>query len=483
MSKPVISVERLSKAYRIGLKEEIPDTLVGAVTGILKAPFRNWRRLARLNTFEKPAVSGQRSAVGGNGHAGLAEYRGSRMEDGGGGGAEHRTSNIERPTSNGNGHAPALDSRPSTLDSDTIWALQDVSFEVQEGEVVGIIGRNGAGKSTLLKILSRITEPTSGRAVIRGRVSSLLEVGTGFHPELSGRENVYMNGTILGMTKREIDRKFDEIVDFSGVEKFLDTPVKRYSSGMKVRLAFAVAAHLEPEVLVIDEVLAVGDAEFQQRCMGKMQDVADSGRTVLFVSHNLGAVRTLCHRGLMLVSGAVAFQGQIDDAVDFYLSSFSQGEGTELDDTPQHREGAGDARVTRVEVRNRNGETTGTLAVGAPATFLVEVSRSLRGLACAVRVCDAQGAMISVLNSRNSGPEDTRGLGTQFVCQMDELLLMPGRYRLEVILRTHRDVQDRVPSAAAFDVIGGDVRGRAVKPHRSARCCIPHRWIVPSGDC
>src|SRR3972149_1319590 len=231
MPSPAITVENLSKAYRIGLKAEMHDSLVGAVHGMLRAPLRNLRRLSRMNTFKNQDES-----------------------------------------------------------EDTFWALRDVSFEVQEGEVVGIIGRNGAGKSTLLKILSRITEPTAGRAIIRGRVSSLLEVGTGFHPELTGRENVYMNGTILGMTKREIDRKFDEIVEFSGVERFLDTPIKRYSSGMKVRLAFAVAAHLEPEILIIDEVLAVGDVEFQAKCVGKMRDVAGGGPAGRFVSHTIKAL-------------------------------------------------------------------------------------------------------------------------------------------------------------------------------------------------
>ena len=194
-----------------------------------------------------------------------------------------------------------------------------MSFDVRDGEVLGIIGRNGAGKSTLLKVLSRITEPTRGKVKIRGRVSSLLEVGTGFHPDLSGRENIYLNGTILGMTKREIDRKFDEIVDFSGVERFLDTPIKRYSSGMKVRLAFAVAAHLEPEILIIDEVLAVGDAEFQKKCMGKMQDVAKGGRTVLFVSHSMAAIQSLCNKGIVLEAGTVAYDGPVDGAIEKYL--------------------------------------------------------------------------------------------------------------------------------------------------------------------
>ncbi|MCX5662216.1 MAG: polysaccharide ABC transporter ATP-binding protein [Planctomycetota bacterium] len=205
------------------------------------------------------------------------------------------------------------------------WACRNVSFEVKKGEVVGVIGRNGAGKSTLLKLLSRITEPTEGEAEIRGRVGSLLEVGTGFHPELSGRENIFLNGAILGMPKAEIARKFDEIVAFSDVEKFLDTPVKRYSSGMYTRLAFAVAAHLEPEVLIVDEVLAVGDAQFQKKCLGKMGDVAKQGRTILFVSHNMAAVQGLCNRGVVLKAGGVVFDGSSEDAVAHYLAGSTEG--------------------------------------------------------------------------------------------------------------------------------------------------------------
>ena len=205
--------------------------------------------------------------------------------------------------------------RSTNSDDTDLWALRDVSFEVKRGEVVGIIGRNGAGKSTLLKILSRITEPTSGRAEIHGRVGSLLEVGTGFHPELTGRENIYLNGAILGMRRAEIDRKFDEIVAFAEIEKFLDTPVKRYSSGMYVRLAFAVAAHLEPEILLVDEVLAVGDADFQKKCLGKMGDVARKGRTVLFVSHNMGAIAALCTTGVFLEAGSAALRGEAAQVV------------------------------------------------------------------------------------------------------------------------------------------------------------------------
>ncbi len=259
---PVITVENLSKRYRIGLREKQHDTLFGQIGSVLKAPVDNFRRLRALRKFDGE-------------------------------------------------------------DESVFWALKDINFEVHEGEVLGIIGHNGAGKSTLLKILSRVTEPTTGRITMRGRVGALLEVGTGFHPELTGRENIYMNGTILGMTKKEIDRKLDEIVDFSGVEKYIDTPVKFYSSGMKVRLGFAVAAHLDPEILVIDEVLAVGDVEFQRKCLGKMEDVSRSGRTVLFVSHNMGAVRSLCKRGMVLAHGKIHFLGDIDDAVGHYVSSLS----------------------------------------------------------------------------------------------------------------------------------------------------------------
>ena len=261
MSNTAIKVENLSKRYRIGLKEEIHDTMVEAITDFIKRPVKNLQRLRRLSTFSKD---------------------GNESED-------------------------------------IIWALKDVSFEVKQGEVIGIIGRNGAGKSTLLKIISRITEPTSGSVTFNGRVSSLLEVGTGFHAELTGRENVYLNGTILGMSKSEIDSKFDEIVAFSEVERFLDTPVKRYSSGMKVRLAFAVAAHLEPEILLVDEVLAVGDAGFQKKCLGKMDSIAGQGRTVLFVSHNMPVLQSLCPKAILLNDGAIAMQGDSVEVIETYL--------------------------------------------------------------------------------------------------------------------------------------------------------------------
>jgi lipopolysaccharide transport system ATP-binding protein len=261
MSDIAIKVENISKRYRIGLKEETKDTFLGAMGSILRSPLGNLKKLKKLTKFQDDNK-------------------------------EHE---------------------------DIIWALKDVSFEVKKGEVIGIIGANGAGKSTLLKILAQITHPTSGRVELNGRVASLLEVGTGFHSELTGRENIYLNGTILGMTKKEINRKMDEIIEFSGVEKFIDTPVKKYSSGMGVRLAFSVAAHLEPEILLIDEVLAVGDAEFQKKCLGKMDEVARQGRTVLFVSHGMTAVKTLCERGILLWQGQLLFDGNITDTIRTYI--------------------------------------------------------------------------------------------------------------------------------------------------------------------
>ena len=236
------------------------------------------------------------------------------------------TKNAEKHSTLGESLAYKLKNPFAKVEKDTFWALNDVNFDIQKGDVVGIVGRNGAGKSTLLKVLSRITEPTKGRVDLYGRVGSLLEVGTGFHPELTGRENVYLNGAILGMKKSEIVRQFDAIVDFSGTEQFLDTPVKRYSSGMYVRLAFAVAAHLNPEILIVDEVLAVGDAEFQKKCLGKMQDVANAGRTVLLVSHNMGAIRQLCDSAVLLKAGRVEFAGDTAKCIDLYSSNGVDGE-------------------------------------------------------------------------------------------------------------------------------------------------------------
>lgn len=250
-------------------------------------------------------------------------------------------------------------------------ALDDVSFSIQSGDRVGIIGRNGAGKSTLLKVLSRIVTPTKGRITIEGRIASLLEVGTGFHPELSGRENVYLNGAILGMSKSEITRKFDEIVDFAEVEKFLDTPVKRYSSGMYVRLAFAVAAHLEPEILVVDEVLAVGDASFQKKCIGRMKDVAGEGRTVLFVSHNMDAVQRLCNKGILLNKGKMILDGDIQSVTNKYLETFSQGQTWYDIPIPVNASDIS-GYATRIQVENENGLAVQEVPIGEP--FFVKIN-------------------------------------------------------------------------------------------------------------
>lgn len=278
------------------------------------------------------------------------------------------------------------------------WALRNVSFEIAQGEAVGIIGSNGSGKSTLLKLLSRITAPTTGRGEIRGRVGSLLEVGTGFHPDLTGRENVFLNGAILGMRKSEIARKFDEIVAFAEVERFIDTPVKRYSSGMYLRLAFSVAAHLQPDVLLVDEVLAVGDAAFQQKCIGKMSDVAHEGRTVLFVSHNMDAVQRLCSRAIMIERGIVTADGDSRDVTTSYLLSALRHTAHDepIEICAVHRDGSGEARFTEVRYRNPEGGATAHPAPGAPLEFEL-VIEAVRPLVCgslAITLYDRGGTML-----------------------------------------------------------------------------------------
>jgi lipopolysaccharide transport system ATP-binding protein len=309
------------------------------------------------------------------------------------------------------------------------WAIKNVSFEIKQGEVVGIIGRNGAGKSTLLKILSRITAPSTGRVRLRGRVASLLEVGTGFHPELSGRENIFLNGSILGMTRAEIRRKFDEIVAFSEIAKFLDTPVKRYSSGMYVRLAFAVAAHLEPEILVVDEVLAVGDAEFQKKCLGKMQDVATAGRTVLFVSHNLQAVSLLCKRALLLHSGSLAYSGGVPEAIEEYVSGFSNGSGSS--ETPAQRPGSGEYRYTR------SGPTRSQFGSAEDKTIDFEIERygnPVGKMWLSAFVVDPSGAIVLQCDSRlvDSLYGDFERLAGQL--RLRSPWLKPGSYRVDLFI-------------------------------------------------
>ena len=315
------------------------------------------------------------------------------------------------------------------------WALQDVSFEVRRGEVMGVIGRNGAGKSTLLKILSRITEPTRGRAVIRGRVASLLEVGTGFHPELSGRENIYLNGAILGMSRAEIRARFDEIVDFAEVDQFLDTPVKRYSSGMYVRLAFAVAAHLEPEILIVDEVLAVGDVAFQKKCLGKMQDVAQHGRTVIFVSHNLPAVVDLTDRAVFLEQGRVKAIGPSREVVSSFLRSLQTEQGSA--DIPAHRRHHRDAGWVDIEAISICGGPLGIAVLqagqGISLDLTLQVHRPLEQGIVVVRVLNESLETVATLMSSDDGYSLSSALGQcQVRCELASLPLAPGTYLLSV---------------------------------------------------
>lgn len=316
------------------------------------------------------------------------------------------------------------------------WALKGVSFEIQQGDKVGIIGRNGAGKSTLLKILSRITEPTLGRVSIRGRIASLLEVGTGFHPELTGRENIFLNGAILGMSKVEISRKFDEIVAFAEVDKFLDTPVKRYSSGMYVRLAFSVAAHLEPEILIVDEVLAVGDAAFQRKCLGKMQDVGREGRTVLFVSHNMGAVRSLCSRAIMLRGGCVEADSDVVSVIDDYLSTATDTEsGSEVIWADSDAPSCDEISLRSIRVLGAGGQPQpiydATKVVAIEICF--KVHRPLRGMRTAVRLLNGEGDLAFISTNHDLIGDETLSPGIyKTTCEIAADLLNDGRYIVNV---------------------------------------------------
>ncbi len=318
-NQPAIHVDNISKVYRLGKKEELHDNFARTFFEFLKNPINNYQKYRSLYHFKDYELSGE--------------------------------------SPDGENH------------SNLLWAVRDVSFSAQKGETIGIIGNNGAGKSTLLKILCRITHPTRGRATVRGKISSLLEVGTGFHPELTGRENVYLNGTILGMKRGEVRAKFDKIVAFSGVEKFIDTPVKRFSSGMQVRLAFSVAAHLEPEVLVVDEVLAVGDADFQRKCLDKMEDVGQQGRTVLFVSHNMAAITRLCQRAILLEEGRIIDDGPSHKVVGAYMTSGSGTSASREWKDPQRAPAGEVSRLCAVKVKSDNGEVSDAIDIRRPFTI------------------------------------------------------------------------------------------------------------------
>lgn len=360
-----------------------------------------------------------------------------------------------------------------------IWALKDVSFEVKHGEVLGIIGPNGAGKSTLLKILSRITEPTGGYAEIRGRVGSLLEVGTGFHPELTGRENVYLNGSILGMSKSEIRRKFDDIVSFAGVEKFIDTPVKRYSSGMQVRLAFAVAAHLDPEILIIDEVLAVGDAEFQKRCLGKMDEVSRSGRTILFVSHNMAAVEGLCTRGILLKHGLMEDSGQVRKVIRKYLNDSVRISGRW--DLPPGSVPAGPF-VRRVNLAVDGCKLGSCFPMGSTLCVCVELCNvcSPISLEISLRFWDSHRRRVLTCNNAFQHPAPITLMEDGEVrCLVRDCRLAPGTYEIEVLVRANGALLEQRPRLA-FVMVPSDLygTGKSLPSHTSVWSPVVD-WYYP----
>jgi len=413
MGNVAVRVEGLGKMYRIGGKQERYRTLRDSLTDAVSAPFKRARSLMHGQAY---------------GAAGLNEE---------------------------------------------IWALKDVSFEVHHGEVVGIIGRNGAGKSTLLKILSRITEPTEGYADVYGRVGSLLEVGTGFHPELTGRENIYLNGAILGMGRAEIDRKFDEIVDFAEVERFIDTPVKHYSSGMGLRLGFAVAAHLEPEILVVDEVLAVGDAQFQKKCLGKMSDVASEGRTVLFVSHNMAAVNQLTGRSVLLDQGCLRFEGVTGDVVQEYLSATKSAAFYDLTEQSL-RTHAKRPVLTSLSFLDDQGLPCSSIS--SSRDVVIEIGYCLdeeRAIDMAIAFFDSTGYRVFTVTSLQETGRYTAigGTGT-FRCIIRNLNLVEGRYYLKLGLWEAGGAIDIIENAGAIDVVSADIFGTGRRPKRLHGVCV-----------
>jgi lipopolysaccharide transport system ATP-binding protein len=367
------------------------------------------------------------------------------------------------------------------VEVDYLQALRDVSFKVERGEAIGLIGHNGAGKSTLLKVLSRIIEPSSGWADVTGRVGSLLEVGTGFHPELTGRENVFLNGAILGMRRAEIRSRFDEIAEFADIDRFLDTPVKRYSSGMSVRLAFAVAAHLEPEILLVDEVLAVGDASFQRKSLAKMAEVANAGSTVIFVSHNLATIQALCKRGILLERGAVIADAPVGEAVSHYLQAMERSASDDLL-ARKDRDGWEDSLVRRLAVYDVESGEADVVVGGRKAKIVVEVTELLPMMDVQLTILNSLGHPVTTLDSELSNPSDVRDgeLGPRIECEVDSLPLIPGRYRIDVVLRGKQEIQDDLQAAAYFDVEPGVLDGRPM-PAMGADgdIVLSHSWRLP----
>lgn len=410
MADPVISVKGVSKKYRIGLAEKKAETFTQAVINGLKSPLTNLRNIRNLSKLDEK-------------------------------------------------------------DDSIFWALKDISFDVNEGEVLGVIGHNGAGKSTLLKILSRITEPSTGEIRIKGRIAALLEVGTGFHPELTGRENIYMNATILGMRKREIDKKLDEIINFSGVEKYLDTPVKFYSSGMRVRLGFAVAAHLEPEILIIDEVLSVGDLEFQSKCLGKMENVAKQGRTVIFVSHDLGAVQSLCPRSILLSKGGLTDNGKSVEVINSYLIKSASNTDAQVF---SNRFGNGNILIDSIRIVNERGDRLSEVLTGQKCFIEISYKSKFQEelppfTYFHIFFKNQTGAKLFTLSSKyaSATPSALKSFGI-IRCCIDSIPLLAGNYYLDVCCKLSEDTEDYIYDAIKLMVISGTYSSYSRLPNITA---------------
>ena len=361
--------------------------------------------------------------------------------------------------------------KASQIDGKRFWALRDINLEISKGEILGIIGKNGAGKSTLLKILSRVTAPSQGCIKVKGRIASLLEVGTGFHPELTGRENIFLNGAILGMTKPEVRAKLDEIVEFSGVSQHIDTPVKRYSSGMHVRLAFAVAAHLEPEILVVDEVLAVGDAEFQRKCIGKMGEVASGGRTVLFVSHNMGAVQNLCTRLVVLKEGLVEFDGETKSGIQHYLTGTRELAESAMEERGD-RSGTGDVKTINYWFEYPNGDACSVLYSGQSIVMVIEYVAKKEGLKgdVEIKIRSVEGVIMTSLSNVycGSGNLEFKSKGT-IRCTIEKLPLPKGNYYFDLLVRAeNRQVLENYENVGMLEVGAGNFHAKG-KDHRDSR--------------
>lgn len=424
MSKVVIKAENISKQYRLGL--------VG--TGTVKDDMKRWwyNLLGKEDPFLKIGEANDRSSKG---------------------------------------------------ESDYVWSLRDINFEIHQGDSVGIIGRNGAGKSTLLKILSQVTQPTTGKIYTKGRIASLLEVGTGFHPEMTGRENIYLNGAILGMRKHEITRKFDEIVAFSGVERYIDTPVKRYSSGMYVRLAFAVAAHLESEILIVDEVLAVGDAEFQKKCLGKMNDVSKGeGRTVLFVSHNMAAVRSLCSKGIVLEKGYKAFDGNVNESIDFY----SQMSVNSLKDYSNHFTFSNRISVLSYQVFHKekilSSDATVFLGDDIEIRLVLKANENLSDLSIALDIMNTNLELMAHVTNEDDGFNlfnIKKGEEINFTICLKQITLIPDKYIINLWLgSSHIESLYKIEGMFIFNIEQGDFTKRTKPLPRHSRVYIKSKWSL-----